>query len=671
MGCEQASDATSGTPAAAAAEAVPPAADAHGRSHHERPLPAFEGITLSGERLSVSKFIGRRLVIFFFNPEVDEAAPVAEAVASVARERHLHNFEVVGVALGSDLGTTEAFVKNAGIDFPVIDDSSGRITRQLRLRSKVALLGVDPEGYVSGLSISSFDKGVDDVVARTAKRIRESLHLPEKTGGALDQRPLAPLFETPRLDGGEPFRLVDTRGHPLVLIFFLHTCPHCHSALAFLKKELAAIPEAKRPLLIGVSLNNSASRTAVHTSLEALGLDYFEVLSDPTEVVRNQYGAFGGVPILYLIDAEGKIVHRTQGWREGRGNALLRMQLAKISGSTIPMLLNPEGYTGNDVCGVCHTVEHDSWLYTNHADAYGTLVEHAAERDPECVGCHVVGFEKPGGFSITDHPTHLENVGCESCHGRGGPHLSPDFAKGGDYAPACQGCHNPTHSLGFDYASFLPKVSHAALVALPDSERAALVEARGEVRDVLPTNADYVGSDACQGCHAKEFETFAAGPHGHAGTTLVTAGKADDLNCLRCHTTGYDRPGGFPAAGSVRNEPDLARVGCESCHGPGANHIADGARRIGTIVSLGDKCDSCVILQICGSCHDNANDPGFEFAVEEKIELQRHGTIEAGTGEPLDGAAWWPAVDADQREFFAALVVPRPLAGSGGPWEAR
>jgi hypothetical protein len=35
-----------------------------------------------------------------------------------------------------------------------------------------------------------------------------------------------------------------------------------------------------------------------------------------------------------------------------------------------------------------------------------------------------------------------------------------------------------------------------------------------------------------------------------------------------------------------------------------------------------------VILQICGSCHDEANDPGFEFNVEAKIEAQRHGTIE-------------------------------------------
>ena len=78
-------------------------------------------------------------------------------------------------------------------------------------------------------------------------------------------------------------------------------------------------------------------------------------------------------------------------------------------------------------------------------------------------------------------------------------------------------------------------------------------------------------------------------------------------------------------------------MGCESCHGPGGNHIAPTAKKLGTIVSLADKCDSCAILQICGSCHDEANDPGFEFEVEDKIERLRHGTIEAGTGKPLTG----------------------------------
>ena len=104
------------------------------------------------------------------------------------------------------------------------------------------------------------------------------------------------------------------------------------------------------------------------------------------------------------------------------------------------------------------------------------------------------------------------------------------------------------------------------------------------------------------------------------------------------------RSGGFPknGRGTDPDHKDLASVGCESCHGPGGNHIAPSAKKLGTIVSLADKCDSCAILQICGSCHDEANDPGFEFEVEEKIELQRHGTIEAGNRQA-------PAPEADGR----------------------
>ena len=110
--------------------------------------------------------------------------------------------------------------------------------------------------------------------------------------------------------------------------------------------------------------------------------------------------------------------------------------------------------------------------------------------------------------------------------------------------------------------------------------------------------------------------------------------RQGDADCLRCHTTGFGRPGGFPEKGLPAEHADLAGVGCESCHGPGGDHVAEGAAKIGTIVSLGDKCDSCVILQICGACHDDANDPGFEFEVKEKIEKQRHGTLEPGTGKP-------------------------------------
>jgi hypothetical protein len=148
-----------------------------------------------------------------------------------------------------------------------------------------------------------------------------------------------------------------------------------------------------------------------------------------------------------------------------------------------------------------------------------------------------------------------------------------------------------------------------------------------------------VGSDACESCHSSEFATWQKGAHAHAGSTLLAAEGGFANDCVKCHSTGYGRPGGFPEGGALDRNLDLGRVGCESCHGPGGDHIGADATKIGSILSLGDKCDSCVILQICGSCHDEANDPGFEFEVVEKIDVQRHGTIEPGTGKPKSADA--------------------------------
>ena len=230
-------------------------------------------------------------------------------------------------------------------------------------------------------------------------------------------------------------------------------------------------------------------------------------------------------------------------------------------------------------------------------------------------------------------------MGCENCHGRGGPHLSPDFLADGGYKAVCENCHDSKHSLGFDFASFLPNVSHSAIAALSPEERAERFAGHGFKRELLPTTADYVGSDACQSCHAAEFTTWSKSPHAHSLASLAQGNKTGEGECLTCHTTGYGRSGGFPENGDANAHFDLARVGCESCHGPGSQHIAEDQPKRGTILSLGDKCDSCVILQICGSCHDEANDSDFTFSVQDHIDRQRHGTIEAGTGKPLGPSA--------------------------------
>ncbi len=626
-------DAGAPAPAAHAAETAVPAAESAAPRRRERPLPAFAGWSLDGGRVAVSEYLGKRLLLFFFNPEVAAAGPVADGVAAVAALRGEHNFEVLGVGVGSRRERLEQFVAAHALPFRVIDDSGAVITRKLGLQTPVMLGGVDAEGYLS-FGMSQFPEGAG-ATTQVESQLRTALRLPvadPETQPVLGSRPPAPDFQGTPLDGDAVFRLSAQRGRPVVLIFFLHTCPHCHQALAFLKEALAALPEERRPAPVGVEITGRTA--AVRSELERRGLDFLPVLFDDDQSIRSTYGVFAGVPEIFLIDADGRIAVRESGWEEGRQPTLLRMRLARLAGAPVPMLLRGQGYSGSEVCGVCHETEYETWSLTTHASAFATLVEHGEERNQECVGCHVVGYARPGGYTDPLETPDLENVGCESCHGRGGPHLSPGTPGEAGYAPMCISCHDTKHSLGFDFAGFLPKVSHAAnahLAALPLAEKQKLLAERGRLRqDVLPTHASYVGSEACRSCHPAEYASWAGGSHAGAFASLETRGAAGDADCQKCHTTGFGRPGGFPAGGGADAHADLARVGCESCHGPGGDHVPPEAVRTGSIVSLGDKCDSCVILQICGGCHDDANDPGFEFEVQQKIEAQRHGTIEPG-----------------------------------------
>jgi peroxiredoxin len=620
----------------------------------ERPLPAYEGRGIDGTPISLSALIGKRLLLFLFDPSAAEAPMVGRAVAEVAAERGRQNFEIVGVASAGSREDARAFVRDLDVEFPALYDASGGLARLLGIRASVALLVADASGYLVHGSAGFVDEG-ENPSALVESRIREWLRLPRKDATAislLGERPEAPLFSAAKLAGGERFELASQRGRPVVLIFFLETCPHCHAALRFFKEALSEIPEAKRPLLVGVLGTNRT--IGVRERLQRAGLDFFTVLLDPDAAIRSAYRAGVSVPLIFLIDAEGFLVSRTEGWRTERDPPLMRMRLAGLAGEEVPMLLHATGFSGNEFCTVCHQSENETWQLTNHATAFDSLVRLGSDREGACVGCHVVGWEEPGGFSLEDPAVHLENVGCETCHGRGGTHLDPKPsdapAAKPDYEAICKACHDPKHSLGFEYARFLPRVSHKENLQLADlspEEQRQIVEKRRRPRqNLLPSFAEYTGSESCKPCHEQEFATWSKQSHATTVAKLKVPEETGNAECLRCHTTAFGKPGGFPVDGRPTQLPDLAAVGCESCHGPGGEHVREETPKFGNIVALGDKCDSCVILQICGTCHDQENDPGFEFELLDKIELQRHGTTEAGTGKPLRSRAESQARDA-------------------------
>jgi len=599
---------------------------------------------LEGKDFSLTDHIGKRVLIYFLDAGSTEAPAGAEAVSAIASLQQKNNFQIVGIATGDNPMLTSAFAGEHKLDFPIVMDSNKVYLQRFRLRESNTIIGMDPEGYFS------FIHGVphegDNRAGILEGQLRSSLRLPDAPGSAAQDTgdyPDAPDFTATALVGDEEFTLSDYRGKPVIVIFFLHTCPHCHKALAFFKQSLQKFPEESRPVLLGIEI--SGKRAGAQERLNQDGFDFFPALADPGRKISNAYHSIGSVPDIFLINAEGKIVEHSQGWRDLRDPPLFQIRLSLLAGVEPPILLNKQGYSGNEFCVDCHEKEARTWEFTKHAGAFDSLVKHGDDHDPECVSCHVVGNAEPGGFLLNTDTAFLEDVGCESCHGPGGGHIDENFVEDDEFEAICKTCHNEEHSLGFDYATFLPQISHeenSELLSLSAEERDKLLAERGlERKSLLNSSAAFTGSESCKDCHEEEYATWSKGPHVQAVKSLIAKGKGEesDQECLACHTTGFGKTGGFPQDASVADHPDLAKVGCESCHGPGGDHVAEEPEDVGPILSLGDKCDSCVILSICGSCHDDANDPAFEFQVQDKIDKIRHGTIEPKTGKPKESAA--------------------------------
>ncbi|WP_437333943.1 multiheme c-type cytochrome [Sorangium sp. So ce394] len=111
-------------------------------------------------------------------------------------------------------------------------------------------------------------------------------------------------------------------------------------------------------------------------------------------------------------------------------------------------------YIGIDACTNCHDEERKVFDGTAHARAYATLQQDFKEYNLDCVSCHVTGYGKPGGSTVT-HNASLQNVQCEECHGPGSLHAKDPEKKGLIVlAPSPESCvtqcHHPPHVEGFE-----------------------------------------------------------------------------------------------------------------------------------------------------------------------------------------------------------------------------
>jgi peroxiredoxin len=85
-----------------------------------RPAPALNMVTARGERLSLSEFRGKVVVLKFFLTDCAHCQRTAGVIMPIYRELRTRGLEVIGVAINPDaLQRVPEFVQRFGVTYPV------------------------------------------------------------------------------------------------------------------------------------------------------------------------------------------------------------------------------------------------------------------------------------------------------------------------------------------------------------------------------------------------------------------------------------------------------------------------------------------------------------------------------------------------------------------------
>ena len=163
---------------------------------------------------------------------------------------------------------------------------------------------------------------------------------------------------------------------------------------------------------------------------------------------KGMYGGIVGLfddpqqPVRYQRLAISSQFKDSQRMLELFANYQDRLKEAGLSGLGLSPATHPSGrkFVGSEVCGDCHTKAFEIWKDSPHVHATDSIVAANNDRggiarhfDPECISCHVTGWNPQGfspyesGYSSLDQSEHLLGSGCENCHGPGSEHSAAEL----------------------------------------------------------------------------------------------------------------------------------------------------------------------------------------------------------------------------------------------------
>ncbi|MCG3197915.1 MAG: redoxin domain-containing protein [Candidatus Omnitrophica bacterium] len=257
-------------------------------------------------------------------------------------------------------------------------------------------------------------------------------------------------------------------GKPVLVIFFDPGCGKCTGKLPTIEKIRKNFSSE------GVTVLGLSSKGGGLGSVSSSYPEWIWVTNSPG--IKHKLQSSRTME-AFVFDRLGQVAFRVpidgSEWK-----TYLELGLGAVSERALDLSDMPHGFAGSDVCGMCHRAEYDQWKSTPHARGYEVLVETNNLHRPECHSCHVTAeqgrAERPWPVTARGQltPKEFQEIGCEECHGPGGPHRTKPFAEGHLYSTkeeSCLRCHNAEVAgcakdwkTEWNYSEYLKQVAHGA-----------------------------------------------------------------------------------------------------------------------------------------------------------------------------------------------------------------
>lgn len=141
---------------------------------------------------------------------------------------------------------------------------------------------------------------------------------PPQTLTPIKTQPPAPDFSLQDMDGN-PVRLSDLRGKPVIVNFWATWCPPCREEMPSMQRAWEQL-EPKGVVLLAINVGEDIDTVFQFTGSYPVA---FPILFDQDGSVSNVW-PMRGLPTTFVIDPQGRIVYRAIGGREWDDPQLLQ-----------------------------------------------------------------------------------------------------------------------------------------------------------------------------------------------------------------------------------------------------------------------------------------------------------------------------------------------------------